>query len=168
MLLTLADILNIVSKSLSIKEDDTSTRALIKNAANEAYMILCNVDKRISTAYIPIINGIATLPETSLGVVKCTPALSNSDRAYGNVIMTDKTGVLEILYFYARELLVEDEDELDLHITLQQALINYICFIVSNTNGEQSKADGFYNAYLRNISQFERVDIAMPETIMEV
>lgn len=166
--MTLADILNLVSNNLNIKEDDSSTRVTIKNVSNEAYMILCAIDKRIANAYIPIINGIATIPQTSLGVLKCTPPLDYGDKIYGNSIVTNKTGVLEILYFYARERLVEDEDELDLHITLQQALINYVCYIVCNGNGEISQGESFYNAYLRNVSQFEMVDIAIPETVMEV
>lgn len=168
MNLILRDIVSIVSKSLEIKPDDTNTITLVKNATNEAYMLLCKTDKRIARGYIPIVNGIATIPENSLGIMKCTPQLDITDRIYGNSIVTDKEGILEILYFYARDLLIEDEDEIDLHLTLQQGIINFVCYIVCLGRNELNQAESFYNAYMRNISQYEQNDLAIPETILEV
>lgn len=168
MNLNLLEITNLITNSMGIKQDDLNNIALVKSYVNEAYLLLCKEDKRVTKAYIPIINGIATIPNNSLGIVKCTPELNYTDRVYGNSIVTNKTGVLEILYYYSREILVEDTDEFDLNSVLQQAIINYVCYMICNQRGETVQGESYYNAYMRNISQFEQIDIAVPEYVMEV
>lgn len=168
MSLILRDIVNIVSKSLDIKQDDTKTLALVKNATNEAYLILSKIDKRITRAYVPIVNGILTIPENSLGVVKTNPILTIDDRIYGNSIVTNKEGIVEIYYYYMRELLEDDEDELELNTVLQQAVINYVCYILCNDIGDTNRAESFYNAYYRNISMYDQENLGVPETVLEV
>lgn len=168
MNLNLLEITNAVTNAMSIRQDDLPNIALTKSYINEAYLLLCNEDKRVTKAYLPIINGIATIPSNSLGVVTCTPSLNYSDRIYGNSIVTNKSGVLEVLYYYAREILVEDTDEFDLNSVLQQAIINYACYMICNQRGETTQGESYYNSYMRNVSQFESVDVALPEYVMEV
>jgi len=168
MNLTLQDITQTVIKLLNIKEDDTNSISLVKNSINESYFLLCKIDRRVARSYIPIINGIATMPPNSLGIVKCTPELGVEDKVYGNSILTDKTGVLEVLYFYVREPLILDDDELDLSTTLQQAVINYACYIMCLSKNEINQAESFYRAYVRNVTQFEEMNQGIPETVVEV
>ena len=113
-------------------------------------------------------NRILTIPENSIGIVKTIPSLDINDRAYGNSIITDKEGVIEIYYYYLREILENDEDELILNLALQQAVINYSCYILCNDMGDTSRAESYYNAYNRNISMYDQENSGVPESITEV
>lgn len=166
--MTFKTMIDTINKTLNIREDDINSISIIKNSINEAYMLLCKEDKRLTRAYVPIINGIATIPANSIGILKTVPKLDRKDTAYGNSIVTDKTGVLEMLYFYTREALIEDNEEFDLHPILQQAIINYVCGLMSISKGDTSDYNYYIQAYDRNVSQFEQVDIAVSEGIVEV
>lgn len=168
MKLTLLEVTNLIANSMGIKADDSSNIALIRSYINEAYLMLCSVDKRVTKAYVPIINGIATIPNNSLGIVKCTPELSFRDKVYGKSIVTDKTGILEMLYYTTRDMVVQDEDEFDLHELLQQAIVSYVCSVIATKNGDTNIANNYNDLYMRNVSSFEQNDIAIPEYVVEV
>lgn len=106
---------------------DEQVEIIVANAINKSYADLCRKDVRLTRVYIPIINGVATLPSNFIRLEKVIPELSSNDKRVGNVITTDKTGSFEILYAYQREMLVEDSDEPDLHEMLQRCLSYYAC-----------------------------------------
>lgn len=145
--MTLQEIIDSVSKTLSVKEDNTKERKLILDAVNDGYMILCYADKRVTKAYTPVINGVLTLPTNYIKIIKSTPTIDSSDVIVGNSIITDKTGIIEMLYTYIREPLLEMEDEPDLNIKLQYSLINYACSKLLDSRGENGTnyLNQFYN-----------------------
>ena len=73
--------------------------------------------------------------------------------------------MLEVLYFYVREPLISDDDELDLSTTLQQVEINYACYIMCLSKNETNQAESFI-AYKRNVTQFEEMNQGIPERIV--
>ena len=62
---------------------DEQIENIVEGAINQAYMELCKIDKRISRAYIPVINGVATLPENTLEIIKVIPELGKEDKIEG-------------------------------------------------------------------------------------
>ena len=168
MNLTLKDIVNLTIKSLKIKQDDVNSIALIKNAINKAYIDLSNIDKRVSRAYIPIINGVATLPNNLNKIIKTNPKLTFLDYTVGNSIITDKTGVIEVLYSYTREPLIEDTDEPDLDITLQYALSTYACYKYFEHKKDILTANSFLNNYMQEIVSFNQDKDNSPETVIDI
>lgn len=147
---------------------DEQVQIVVSHAINKAYLDLCHKDKRLATAYVPIINGIAKLPDNCIGLVNSNPVLDIYDKQYGNTIVTNKTGVLEVLYSYVREPLETDEDEPDLHLTLQYALVSYACFKYFEHRKKTGVANTFFDNYMQEISSFQDQFSYVPETITEV
>lgn len=148
------DLLNLTYNEIDEIDEDEQIEIIVKGGINEAYSILCQKDIRLNRAYIPIINGVATLPEDFISVIKCTPELTN-ERIIGNSIITDKEGTYELLYSYVREQLENDNDEPDLHLTLQYALIQYACYKYFLHRKKINVADSFYKNYEMYIYKFE-------------
>ena len=134
---------------------DEQIENIVEGAINQAYMELCKIDKRISRAYTPIINGVATLPDNILEIIKITPELDSEDIIEGRNIITSKEGVLEVLYNYSRDELVEDDDEPELHINLQYALINYAVYKYYLHRKKENLATVALNDYQFSIAQYE-------------
>lgn len=137
-------------------DEDEQIEIIVKGAINEAYSILSSKDARLNRAYIPIINGVATLPEDNIGIVNCTPALESSDLIIDNNIITSKTGTLELLYKYVRETLVDDNDEPDIHLLLQYAMVNYACYKYFLYRKKVEVAQSFNNQYEGYVFKFEQ------------
>lgn len=137
-------------------DEDEQIEIIVKGAINEAYSILSSKDARLNRAYIPIINGVATLPEDNIGIVNCTPELESSDLIIDNNIITSKTGTLELLYKYVRETLVDDNDEPDIHLLLQYAMVNYACYKYFLYRKKVEVAQSFNNQYEGYVFKFEQ------------
>lgn len=121
------EIQEIINNMIDEIDYDEQVDIIIKSALNQAYSKLCKEDKRLNRAFIPIIDGVATLPSNLLSIVESTPKLDGIDKVVGNKIITDKTGMLDIKYNYIRKKLVNDEDKIDLHDILQDAMISFAC-----------------------------------------
>lgn len=126
--MTFAEIRELAMNMIDETDVDTQVDIIVNNAINKAYADLCKKDIRLTRAYVPIINGIATLPTNFIKIESTKPSMSDNDKKVGNAIVTDKTGVIELLYAYVREALVNDLDEPDLHETLQRCLAYYACY----------------------------------------
>lgn len=151
------EIVDLALNSIDETDYDEQVEIIVKNAINKAYADLCLKDKRLTRAFIPIINGIATLPEDFLELQKCTPELTYEDNKIGNNIITNKTGVLEIIYCYVRDALVEDDDEPDLHINLQHALATWACYKYFEYRKKVEVANSFLNNYNIEVFNFENL-----------
>ena len=68
-------------------DEDEQIEIIVKGAINEAYRDLAKIDKRISTAYIPVIMGTITLPDNCLQVVSTSPELTNEDEPELNIFL---------------------------------------------------------------------------------
>lgn len=149
------DIQDIAYNMIDEVDLDEQVEIIVKSAINESYMSLCARDKRVQTAYVPIIMGVATLPEDIISVEKITPPLGQTDKRIGSNIITDKTGTFSVLYSYVREPLVTDNDEPDLHLTLQYALATYACYKYFEYRKKESVASTFLTNYSMAIMEFD-------------
>lgn len=152
--MTLLEILEITKNLIDETDVDEQIDIIVKSAINEAYNTLCSVDKRVTTAYIPIINGVASLPEDYISTVKVTPKLKPSDMYVGNTIVTDSTGVYTLVYSHSREDLVNDSDEPDLHPTLVPALWNWAAYKYWMHRKRNGVPDYFLQAYSMIVNNF--------------
>lgn len=158
--MTFSEIVNLAYNMIDEIDYDEQVEIIVKNAINEAYADLCKKDKRLNRAYIPIINGIATLPDDIISVEMCTPTLDSSDRIIGNSIVTNKEGILEILYSYSRDSLVEDDEEPDLHKDLHRALAMFACYRYFMYRKKIENAESFQNNYETLVFKYEQSNTA--------
>ena len=147
---------------------DEQVESIVKNAINKAYLDLSNIDKRVARTYVPIINGVATIPNNCNKIIKTTPKLTFEDKIIGGSIITDKEGVIELLYSYTREPMIEDTDEPDLNITLQYALSTYACYKYFEYRKKMDVASGFLNNFMQEVNSFNSNMDNTPERIVEV
>lgn len=138
---------------------DEQVEIIVENSINEAYSELCKKDIRLTTAFVPIINRVATLPEDIIEIHECIPELEAGDRLIGSNIITDKEGILEIIYSYIREPLTNDNDEPDLHLDLQYALANFACYKYFLYRKKVEIANGFLNNYESKVYKFEQSNV---------
>ena len=122
------EIIDLAYNMIDETDYDEQVEIIVKEAINEAYQDLAKIDMRLSIGYFPIIRKMATLPNECIKIVETTPAISGTDKVVGNTIVTSKTGVFEVMYATARENLVNDNDEPDLHVSAHHNLANFACY----------------------------------------
>lgn len=167
--MTFAELINITKNLIDETDVDEQIDIIVKSAINEGYRNLCTVDKRVTTAYVPIINGVATLPEDYITTIKITPKLSGIDMYAGNTIITDKSGVFTLVYAYSREDLVANTDEPDLSRTLIPALYNYAAYKYWLHRKKSEIAQRFYEAYNQVTNSYVfNTSNSEPEYIVDV
>lgn len=152
--MTLKEIMDIVKNLIDETDVDPQIDVIVKSSINEAYRNLCSVDKRVTTAYIPVVNGVATLPENYISTVKLSPKLSDGDMYVGNTIVTDKTGTFTLVYTYTRNELTRDTDEPDLHPSLVSALWNWAAYKYWMHRKRSGIPDYFLQAYNSTLNGF--------------
>lgn len=169
-----ADILTSIYNNIDEIDLDEQVTIIVKNAVNEAYARLCAEDVRLTKAYVPIINGIATMPTNLISIVKLTPELTRLDYVRGNSIVTDNTGTYELLYSYVREALSLDTDEPDLHDVLVNGLVSFAHYKYFLHRKKADMAQLMLNEYnscvytFRDLVKSRDRDITGVETIFDV
>lgn len=163
--MTFEELKEVVFNTIDEIDEDEQIDIIVSNALNEAYAILSRKDKRLARAFVPIINGIANLPNNCLDIIKITPELKNTDTIIGTNVMTDKTGVLEILYNYRRDKLVNPTDEPDLHENLQDAMVAYACYRYWQHRKKAEVSQIFLNNYSQMVYDFSPENTAIQETV---
>ena len=172
--MTYADILTSIYNIIDEVDLDDQVTIIVKNAVNESYARLCAEDVRLTKAYVPVINGVATMPTNLISIVKLTPALTNTDFVKGNSIVTNNTGTFELLYSYVREALDLDTDEPDLHDTLIGALVSFAHYKYFLHRKKADMAQLMLNEYNSCIYTFKDLiksrdkDMTGVETIFDV
>ena len=155
--MTYEEIINGVYNNIDEVDYDEQIEIIVKNAINEAYIRLCAEDVRLAKAYVPIVNGVATLPSNLISIVSTAPELGAKDYVVGNSIITNSTGIIEVLYSYVRDRLVENTDEPDLHDTLQNALVSFAHYKYLLHRKKMNEAQMLLNEY--NISIYTYRDL---------
>lgn len=162
------ELIDLANNIIDETDYDEQIEAIVKSALNKSYLDLSNLDKRVTRAYIPIVNGVVTIPTNCNKIISTVPKLEVYDRVVGNSIITDKEGVIEMLYSYTREPLVEDEDEPDLNIVLQYAMVTYACYKYFEHRKKTEVANTFLNNYTQELQMFNNDLDMTPERIQEV
>lgn len=163
--MTFDEIKQICFNTIDEVDEDEQIDIIVSNAINEAYAILSRKDKRLTRAFLPIIQGIVTLPSNCLDVIKITPILGSEDIVIGNSIMTDKTGILTVLYNYRRDRLVNPTDEPDLHDNLVDAAIAYACYRYWEHRKKIEVSQLFLSNYNQIVAEFSPENIGVPEVV---
>jgi hypothetical protein len=167
--MTFLEMLDICRNVTDETDQDDQIDVILKSAINEAYRKLRVIDKRITKAYIPIIDGIATLPEDFMSLVSSTPTLTQEDIIVGrNQIVTSKTGTLTLLYSYFPDDLVADTDEPELHILLQNALTEYANYRYYQYKKKVEVANLHYSNYIANVKDFSDLSDYTEEIVRDV
>lgn len=162
------ELVDLTNNTIDETDFDEQIEAIVRGAINKAYLDLSNIDFRLTRAYVPIVNGVATIPNNCTRIVETVPKLDDKDKIIGNSIITKKQGVIEILYAYTREPMVEDTDEPDLNTTLQYALVTYGCYKYFEHRKKTDVANTFLNNFMQEVQSFNNDLDTSPETITEV
>lgn len=161
------ELIDLTNNTIDETDYDEQIESIVKSALNKAYLDLSNIDFRVTRAYVPVINGVATIPVNCTKVIETKPKLGLKDRIIGNSIITDKTGVIEVLYSYTREPMVEDDDEPDLNTNLQYAMVTYACYKYFEHRKKVEVANTFFNNYMQELQAFNNDLDMTPETVQD-
>ena len=105
--------------------------------------------------------GAITLPDNCLQVVSTSPELTNEDKIVGNSIITNKSGIVKMVYATSPEELIENEDEPDLNIFLHEALCLYACYKYMLHRKKVEESEYFLNRYIMKINNYEQTQAEM-------
>lgn len=150
--MTFKELIDLTKNRVNEVDPDEQVDLIIKSAINEAYIEVSKRDKRLSTAYIPIINGVATLPEDIQDIELVEPELLTGDRKIGNNILTSRTGTFKITYSALRDKLVNDNDEPDINPRFVYALSSYACYAYYLHRKKLEVANQYLNEFLSTTS----------------
>lgn len=159
--MNLKEIIDLSYNTIDEIDYDEQIEVIVKGAINEAYVELAKIDTRIGTAYVPVINRVLTLPEGCLKIIETTPSLDSSDKVHGNSIITDKTGVIEMIYALTPEKLKNDDDIPEINEFLHEALSLYACYKYYMHRKKVEMANGFYSRYMQKINDYKEVSADM-------
>ena len=165
---TFGDIVTLTKNIINQTDPDEQIDIIVKTAINHAYMNeLAKEDKRITKAFIPIINGVATLPDDIMSIERLEPALNPDDMKLGNAIITSLTGRFTLIYSYLREPLVNDGDELDMNTKYFYPLALYGAYAYYKHRKKSAEEQSFYASYRQAILDL-KVDDVLPRKIKNV
>lgn len=132
--MTFKEILDLTKNRVDETDPDAQIDLIIKEGINHSYIYdLSKLDPRLSTAYVPVANGMATLPDDLNNIVKISPSLIPGESRVGNAILSDRDVTFTITYTVVPEPMALDNDEPDLnqkfHYMLSTAgCIEYFAF----------------------------------------
>lgn len=166
---TFLDIIKLTQNMIDEVDSSEQVLSIIKNAINTAYISeLAEYDKRISTAYVPIINGVGNLPDDLDSIENISPSLIDGERRVGNVILSSRNTTFTVTYSVLREELVNDTDEVDLSLKFIDLLVIYACYLYFQYRRKTSIANNFLNEYQRKIAKLIDKDSMGEESIQDV
>lgn len=150
----LLEIKNKIKNMIDETDEDEQVNIIIKTGIDESYSKMCKVDKKLNRAYLPIINGICQMPEDFISLAETKPKLNPSDKLIGSQILTSKKGSLEVLYNYMREPLINDTQVPDIDLSLQNAMVNYVCYKYYQYRKKPQIAEMFLGSYNNTVQEY--------------
>lgn len=121
-------ILELTKNRIDELDQDDQIDAIIKSAVNKAYADLSEVVKTFTTAYVPVINGMATMPDDLNKVIKISPALEDGEFVDDKTIFSDRNVTFTIVYSSIPEALVNNSDEPEIPEKYHYILSTYACY----------------------------------------
>ncbi|MGL5352159.1 MAG: hypothetical protein ACRDA5_02390 [Clostridium sp.] len=141
----LKDIIDLAIERLELQKD-MPIRDTFKSYINEGYMKFNKENASLIVSYVPIINGIAKLPENLIDIVDVKPQLVEGDKRIGNSIMTSQSGLFTITHSYYEDAMETEEDEPSIPYYLHSHLASYCCYKCLQ-NKAPNVATGFLNEF---------------------
>ena len=148
--MTLQEIKFAINNLIDELDDDEQVDIIITNAINKAIFDLSKIDKRLSSAYCPVIMGKADLPDDALEVIQISPSLIAGERRIGNAILSNRKTTFEVMYNYTRPKLESDTDEPELHEDLHYAIVVYACAMYFKHRKKQDISNMYMQEYQEN------------------
>jgi hypothetical protein len=169
MVETFKEIIDLTLKRVDEADAEADVLAVIKEAINHAYMFdLSKLDSRFNTAYIPVVNGIATLPDDIRDIKKITPNLLKTETRIGNAIFSDRSVTFNVVYSAVPEPMVDDTDTPDLSLALRYLLSTYACFSYYSYRKKANIADMFKAEYESEKQSLLNSMDSIEETVQDV
>ena len=145
--MTKLELVTAVKNIIDELDTDTQIDSIINSGIDFAYRYdLAKIDKRLSTSYLPVVNGMATLPSDMLSIESISPVLGTSDRIVGNAILTAQDTTFTLIYSLVRDVL-SDKDELDLNQGLINSVISYCCYMYYKYKKKLDVANQYIQEY---------------------
>lgn len=148
--MNLSELKDAINNLIDELDVDEQVDIIITNAINKAISDLSKIDKKLSSAYCPVIMGKAELPEDLLEVIDITPSLIANERRIGSSILSKRNVTFEVVYNYTREKLINDTDEPELHEDLHYAIVVYACAMYFKHRKKPDISDMYMNEYEMN------------------
>jgi hypothetical protein len=147
---------------------DTQVDTIVKNAINHSYMFDITVkEPRVTMTYVPVINGIATLPDDINKILSITPELSHKERRIGNVILSNYAGTYTIIYSTVPTPLVADEDVPQVSEKYHYSMSTYACYEYFISKKKTALAQQFYSTYQQELNKLDDNDDTGEEVVYD-
>jgi hypothetical protein len=167
--MTFKDIVDLTKNRIDELDSSAQIDVILKSAVNDAYINeLSQYDKRISTAFVPVINGTANLPEDVDTIESIAPSLTGSERRVGNTILSSRTVTFNIVYSYIRQTLIDDTDVLDMSDKFKVLLSTYACYLYFQYRKKTSIAQMFLDEYNMKLARMFDRDNTGEEAVQDI
>jgi hypothetical protein len=142
--------------------------SIVKNAINHAYMFdLCIKNPTVSTAYVPVVNGVAELPEDIDKIVSITPELIYGEKRTGKSILSNRDTTFTITYTVVPEPLIDDTDIPDLSSKLRYLLSTFACYSYFTYKKKTDIAQMFLEEYRGQLNLLDESDSTGEEIVYD-
>lgn len=163
------EIIDLTKNRIDETDDDPQIDMIVKNAINHSYMFdMVKRDPRVVVAYVPVINGTATLPDDINKVISITPELEYNERRIGNVIITNRTVTFTVIYSTVPEPLVNDTDIPDISTKYHYSMSTYACYEYFASKKKAPLAQMFQSTYMNELESLDSDDSTGIETVHDV
>jgi hypothetical protein len=167
--MTFKEILDLTKNRIDELDESEQIDIMLKGAVNHAYIYeLAKYDKRVSSAFVPVINGLATLPDDIDAVESISPSLVKGEKRLGNVITSSRSVTFTVLYSTVKEPLVNDTDELDMSNKFKFILSSYACFVYFQYRKKADIANMYYNEYRMGLEKLVNDDNFGDESVLDI
>lgn len=158
MITTFGQLLEFTKNRVNFIDEDEQVDMILKEALNYAYSTISKQIKTLQTAYLPIIEGVAVLPEDCLEVISIEPALTGSDKIKGANILTTHEGTLTVSYVGIIDPLTKDTDILDIPTQYAYPISTYGCSIYYGFKKKMDLAEFYMANYYQTLEELKVAD----------
>lgn len=158
MINTFGELLTYTKNRVNFIDEDEQVDMILKEAINQSYTTISKQIKTLQTAYLPVIDGVALLPDDCLEVIKLEPELYASDRIKGSNILTKHEGTLTVSYVGTIDRLEKPQDVLDIPQQYIYPISTYACSQYYAFKKKLDIADYLYGNYMELLENLKVED----------
>lgn len=164
-----SELIELTKNRIDELDVDEQIDLIIENAINHSYLFdLSSLDSRVSSSYIPVINGIATLPDDINKIISINPSLEYGERRVGNAILSNRNITFTVIYTTVPTPLINDTDTPDLSEKYHYSMSTYACYEYFMHRKKNTLAQMFYDTYQRELNKLKENDDVGEEVVYDV
>ncbi len=152
--MNLKEIKDAINNQIDELDIDEQVDIITLNAVNKAISDLSRLDKKLGSAYCPVIMGKAELPDDVLEIIEISPSLVLGEKRIGSSILSKRNVTFEVMYNYTRDKLVDDNSEPELHQDLHYSLVLYACAMYFKHRKKIEIANAYLQEYEQSKAEF--------------